>query len=221
MSLFASTVAVVAMFQLAGADAAREEQTRLNNCLELIETNPDAAYEDGLTWSYEGNRPGARYCTALALVALDQADEGAARLEELANAKDAGSVGDRSIYLAQAGNAWLTAGAPDAAITTLTNALKLAPRNGEIHKDRAAAYFMLGDWGNAIADLNQAISAYPSDAEALHMRGRAHLAMKNNMAAMSDVTAAMAADPKNIDVLVLRGEVREAIRKSQLIVLEP
>ena len=54
----------------AGERIAAEEQARLEACLAKIETDPDDAYEDGLAWLYQGNRPGARQCTAMALIAL-------------------------------------------------------------------------------------------------------------------------------------------------------
>src|SRR5690606_40228459 len=68
-------------------------------------------------------------------LALGQEAEGAARLEELANAPDAGGIEERGIYLAQSGNAWLLADMPDAAVVTLTNALKLRPEDGELYKE--------------------------------------------------------------------------------------
>lgn len=196
----------------ANTNAASLEQARLNACLTKIEVNAEEAYEDALAWSNEGNRAPARYCTALALIELGLKAEGAVRLEDLANADDGGTMSDRALYLAQSGNAWLSAGLPEAAILTLSNAMKLIKNDPDIYKDRAAAYMLAEKWPEAILDLDSALALTPIDVEALQMRGRAQLSNKNYTAAMADIEAAMRADPKNIDVLVLRGQVREAMR---------
>lgn len=218
MSLLAS--ALISLLQLTGVEAAQTEQSRLTSCIERLETDPEGAYEDGLAWSFEGNRPGARYCTALALIALDQPGEGAARLESLANATDSGSLAERAIYLAQAGNAWINAGAPEAAIVAFTNALKLTPRDTDLMKDRASAHMLLEDWGNAQTDLDTVILSQTSDAEALRMRANVHRNLKNLQSALTDIKASMSADPQNINTLVLRGEIREEIRKSELVQID-
>ena len=44
----------------APGDAEREEMLRLRECLELVETDPEAAHEMAASWTYmEGNRRGA------------------------------------------------------------------------------------------------------------------------------------------------------------------
>ena len=145
------------------AFAQKSESERLQNCIDKIDRDAEEAYQDGLTWLARGNRPGARQCTAMALIALGQEAEGAARLEELANATDGGSLDQRGVYLAQAGNAWLLAKMPDAAVVTLTNALKLRPRDGELRKDRARAYIMIKKWQEAGKDLDNSIELSPGE----------------------------------------------------------
>lgn len=219
MSILALAIAQLAMSQSASAEFMAREAERLEACVERIETDPEGAYEDGLAWLYQGNRPGARQCTALALIALGRTDEGAARLESLANASDAGSIEQRAEYLVQAGNAWLQAGAPEAAIITFTNALKLKPNTPDLLIDRASAHLMLGEWAEAEADLDAALDLAPGTAIAHHMRAEARLNQDKLALSMEDVEAAMAADPENIDTLVLRGRVREAIRTAELQVI--
>ncbi len=199
---------------LAAAPAAfaQSEQEKLESCVEKIDTDAEAAYQDGLSWLARGNRPAARHCTALALIALGQEAEGAARLEELANAPDGGTLDERGVYLVQSGNAWLMAGMPDAAVVTLTNALKLRPIDGELFKDRARAYVSLSKWAEAGKDLDQAIRLSAADAEAYRMRGLALMKMNRLKDAWADVQVAMKLAPKDINVIVLRGDVREAMR---------
>lgn len=208
-------LASLPLSQSASADIARTEQQRLNACIEKADTHPTEAYEDSLAWLSSGNRPKARYCNAVALLALEKFEEGAARLEALANAPDPIALDDRALYMTQAGNAWLTANYPDAAVTAFTAALNMQRGNPELYKDRAAAYLALERWMEGVDDLNAALELVPTDPEALSMRARAHLETENYDAAMGDMQDALRQDPENLDILVLRGEIREAIRISR------
>ncbi|MAN46718.1 MAG: hypothetical protein GYB49_12855 [Alphaproteobacteria bacterium] len=221
MSLLALATASLFLSQSATARLDTREAERLEACVAKIEVDAEEAYEDGLAWTYQGNRPGARQCTALALIALGRADEGAARLENLANAVDGGTLEQRAEYLTQAGNAWLQAGAPEAAELTLTNALKLKPNVPDLLIDRASAYLLQEKWAEAEADLDKAISLQPGHATAHQFRAEARLNLDKLDPAMADVEAAMAADPENVDTLVLRGRVREAKRLSEVQILSP
>lgn len=201
--------------QSALADIARAEQERLETCLIKTETAPSEAYEDSLAWLSNGNRPKARYCNAVALMAMDRLEEGASRLEALATAPDPIEIEDRRLYLAQAGNAWLAANYPEAAIVALTDALKLNADDPQVYKDRAAAYLAVERWVEGIEDLNTALLLSPNDPEALSLRARTHLAQDNLRAAKADMEQAVIYDPENIDLLVLRGQIREAIRLAE------
>ncbi len=212
MSFAAFALYSLAFSQSAGEKLAAAEQTRLEECVAKIETDPEEAYEDGLAWTYAGNRPGARQCTALALIALDQPEEGATRLQQLANSSDGGTMEQRAIYLTQAGHAWIQADAPDSAVVSFTNALKLLPGTTDVLIDRAAAYLLLDEHKKAIADLDRALANAPGRGDAYQLRAEALLLKGDLDKAMLDVEAAMDADPKNIDTLVLRGRVREAMR---------
>jgi len=213
VSLLASGILPIS--QSALADIARAEQDRLDSCLEKVETAPSEAYEDSLAWLSSGNRPKARYCNAIALIGMERLEEGAARLEALATAPDAIEIEDRRQYLAQAGNTWLAANYPEAAIVALTDALKLKNDDPAIYKDRAAAYLAVQRWVEGVDDLTTALDLNPADAEALSLRARAYLATEDLNSAKSDMEQALVYDPENLDILVLRGEIREAIRLAQ------
>ena len=202
--------------QSASEDIARAEMQRLQACIEKTEIAPEEAFEDSLAWLSNGNRPKARYCNAIRLLALNRLEEGAARLEALATAPDPIELEDRVQYLAQAGNAWLAGNYPDAAIIALSEALKLEQEDPDIYKDRAAAYLAVERWLEGVDDLNAALELKSSDAETLTLRARAHLATENLPAARADMEEALALEPENIDILVLRGDIREAIRLSEL-----
>ena len=213
MSVIALAIALLPLSQSSSvADIARAEQTRLNDCIALSETDAEAAFEESLRWLGEGGRPAARYCNAMALLGLGNYKEAAARLEELANAPDGGGLGDRAVYLAQAGNAWLVAGYTDAAIVAFDSALKIAPEDPQILADRAAAYLGSDQINEAIADLDKSLSITPNSVDALQMRARAYLVQDNLDAAEVDMNRALLLDRGNIDTLVLRGDIREAKR---------
>lgn len=216
MRAFVVSALLAAAPAIAPVALAQTEDQKLEHCIEQIDRDPEIAYQDGLTWLSRGNRPAARHCTALALIALGQEAEGAARLEELANAPDAGALEARGVYLAQSGNAWLMAGMPAEAIVTLTNAMKLRPSDGELHKDRARAYVMQKKWNEAATDLDSAIIMSAGDAEAYRLRGLSYLKLNRLGEAWADVEAAMKLAPKDVNVVVLRGDVREAMRMQGL-----
>src|SRR5262245_39868087 len=198
------------------AFAQKSESVRLQNCIDRIDRDPEEAYQDGLAWVAIGNRPAARQCVAMALIALGQEAEGAAQLEALANAPDGGSLDQRGVYLAQSGNAWLLAKMPDAAVVTLTNAIKLLPQDGEVRKDRARAYIALKKWTEAGKDLDASIELSPGDAGALRLRAYALLKMDRLEDAWQDVEKALKQSPKDVDAAVLRGDIREAMYKKGL-----
>lgn len=215
MMFSAATLLLTAMGQSASGNAGRaDEQRRLEACIAKLDESPEEAYEDGLAWVGEGGRPFAKQCTALALVELGHAAEGAIRLEELANADDGGSLAQRIIYLTQSGNAWLIAGEPEAALVTLNNAIRISPIDPNLNADRAAAYMQLYRWNSALADLNIALNALPRDTGILKMRAETRLNLSDYEGAMNDINDAMAVDRTDITTLVLRGHVREAMRNA-------
>jgi len=215
MSLIAFIAGTVLMMQSAGAELAKAEEARLEACVAKIETDPENAYEDGLAWSYEGNRPGARQCKALALIALGDYETGAERLESLATSTDGGSMEQRAIYLSQAGQAWIMAGAPEVAVVSFSDALTMAPGTIDLLLDRASAYILTEEWDKALSDLDLALANSPGFGPAHQLRAEVYLNKKSYDLAMRDVESAMAADPKNIDTLLVRGRVREAIRVAE------
>jgi tetratricopeptide (TPR) repeat protein len=200
----------VLVFAALPATAQQSEEAKLRTCMQKIEASPREAYDYGLAWIGMGARPAA-------LIALGQEAEGAARLEQLANDKDGGSLDQRGVYLAQAGNAWLLAKMPDAAIVTLNNAIKLRPTDGELRKDRARAYVMLAKWQEAGNDLDAAIEYSAGDAEALRLRAYSLYKMGRLEDAWDDVERAMKQTPEDTQTALLRGDIREAMRKKGLV----
>ena len=189
-----------------------EEQARLEACLAKVQDDPEGAYEDGLAWLANGNRPPARKCVATALVALEHYMEAADRLVALANAPDAGSLDARAGHLAQAGNAYLLAGAPEPALAAFDSAIDLGTGRPSLLVDRATARLQLDQPGPAVEDLTQALQANPDQPDALRLRAEAYLQLEQYGDALADVAAARDLAPGDVDLLVLRGDIREAQR---------
>lgn len=209
-ALFAATASA----QTATSDLIRaDEQKRLEACLKRQDEDPEEAYEDALAWQQEGATANARYCVARALITLEEYEEGAIRLEELAVSRTlAIAVEDRALFMAQAGNAWLLAGLPEEAIVALSEALRFNQFSAELYQDRARAFLMQQKWVEGEADLDQALSIQPGDLQSYILRGRTRLAQERLDEAWADVEQGMAIDISNVELLVLRGDVREAQR---------
>ncbi|MBB36481.1 MAG: hypothetical protein CME88_09250 [Hirschia sp.] len=204
------------IMQMSAGDMLRlEDRERLADCIVKLEQDPVNAYEDGLTWQAEGNRPEARHCVALALIELGRPEEGAARLENLAMATDGGSREDRAHYFFQAGNAWIIARRPEAAQTALDEAVKLDPSDADKYLARARSTLLQERWHEAQTDLDKALEIRGDDVIAYQLRAETKLRQHDLSGAQDDVRMAMQLDPENVEVLVLRGRVREALRKTE------
>lgn len=210
---FAAVFTIIIGQPSAITESLREERARLNACINKIDAAPDEAYEDALAWLNEGGRPAAQYCAALGLSALGHHQEAAIRLETLAKLEGSGTLGERAVYLTQAGNAWLSAGRVEESIQSFTDALKISRSDPELFKDRAAAYLAANRPVQALDDLNEALSLYPVDGEAFKLRALAYFQQDAYDLALQDIEESRRFDPENIDTLLLRGEVREAMRQ--------
>lgn len=189
------------------------ETQRLRECLELVETDPEAAHEEAAAWTYmEGNRRGARECRAASLIALGHYEDGALELEALANAPDGGSIDDRVGYLARAGGAWLEVGYPQEAIVTFNNALRLNEHAEDILAYRGLAHLQMENWDDAEADLDEAIRRQPGDFYAWLYRAQVKFWQQRFDEAMEDIVQARTLDPENAQALLWRGHIREATR---------
>jgi tetratricopeptide (TPR) repeat protein len=177
-------------------------------CMALTEQDPQSAYRSGLAWLKAGGGIPARHCTAIALLALGDAAEAATRLQALAGAVDEDRVDLRIGLLAQAGEAWLAARRPDAALAVQSAVIGLAPDNAGFRVDRAITEITLGRLKDAIADLGDAVRIAPDQAEAYHYRATAKRLLDDVAGAMADIDRALALAPGFADALVERGILR-------------
>jgi len=212
IAIAASIASLILMGQT--STAAQADQLRLKSCLEKVDNDPEAGLEEGEKWVALGGRALARQCVAIAMIAKGQPAEGAARLEQLANDKDGGDLAQRALYLTLAGNAWLMANAPDAAVLTFTNALKLKPNDAGLLRDRARAQMILQKPTEAAADIEAALKAAPGDPDALTLRALMRKSQKQYDAALGDIDRALERVPQDTRMLTLRGDIVEAKRRA-------
>ena len=178
------------------------------SCLALLRTNPEAALAAAESWERRGGGEGARHCTALAQLALGEADRAAERLERLASESHAGNAARAAIY-AQAVQAWTLAGQPGRAYAAATLSLTLSPTDPALLVDRALAAASLGRYGEALLDLDAALAAGPPRPDTLVFRAAALRHLDRQADALQAVQQALALDPRQPDALLERGILKQ------------
>lgn len=196
----------------ASAQIDPRDSVRLQACITKIDVAPLEAYEDGLVWRGQSGGAYAEQCVALAKIANGDVAGGAARLEALARAVDAGDTDQRALLLAKAANAWLMIEDYEAALRSANAALLLKPGEVDLLIDRARTFAGLGQWADAQRDLTLALSKRPGDALVFRLRAETYLKQGNYDAASQDVAQALVLSPREIDNYVMRGRVIEARR---------
>lgn len=206
--------AALALQVAAMDDPAQRHET----CLSLIGQNAEVAYEEALAWRYQGGGWPSEHCVSLALIALGQAEAGAARLRAAAEGAVTATDASRAIMFGQAGDGFLLAEAPAEALSAFERGLDFAPNDAGLARGVAEASLALGDPAGAQGAASEAASGATdaqTQADALRLRAEAYLALGELNAALEDVEAARTYAPENIDILLLRGRINEAIRQQQ------
>lgn len=187
---------------------------RYITCLEQIEQDPTAAYDQANAWRRSEVNASAQHCEALALVELGSYKAGAKILTGLASAEDTGDINTRATLHDQAGNAWMLAHDPGKAITSFNAALALGPSKPwiktDIYVDRGAAYAMSEDWPSAERDYSLALAILPQQLDAVLARAGARRVQGDPVGALADIEFALGVDPESIEALVERGLLRVA-----------
>ncbi|HHL42209.1 MAG TPA: hypothetical protein ENJ42_01200 [Hellea balneolensis] len=185
-------------------------------CLKQIAQDAEIAFEEALIWQSQGGGRRAKHCVAMALFALDHADEAAFRLEKLAKAPDGGDNDMRAGYYAESADLWLEAKLPRKAYDAATAGLDLKRDDVDLRIVRARAYAALGRWDYAEIDLTSALAFHPDEPRALRFRADARLRQDKLDLAKQDIDRAVQLDGKNIDTLLVRGKINEALRLAKL-----
>lgn len=188
------------------------DQERLETCLSAIQGDAEDAYEDALTWRYQGGGWPAEHCVSLALIALGQEAPGALRLREAALDAEMASDQSRAIMLGQSGDAFLDAEEYDQALISFTAALDFAPHDAGLLSGLARTHLALEDFNAAEDAASLALSQDDARPLVWRLRAEARLALQAYDEALSDIETARALSPEDIDILVLRGRIIDARR---------
>lgn len=197
------------LFMIAAATT-HNANARYDECVARIAANVESGRAAAQKWAAEGGGADAQHCLAIADIAAGFPKLGAARLEEIAQRKDAGDDFVRARLLSQAAEAWLEAGETGFAEAAIKAAFDLVPDAGELHLTAAKVYNARQDWQRAIDAVDAAKEGGFVSADAYVIRGRGHAALGDYQTAAQDVVRALTIEPTNVDALVLRGEVQQA-----------
>jgi tetratricopeptide (TPR) repeat protein len=176
-------------------------------CLVLAKKNPEAGWEEALTWQSLGGGEAARHCAAIALIGLEKYGEAASRLETLANESVREDI-VRAEMLAQAAQAWILANNIPRADSAQRGALVLSPGNPDILLDHAVLLAQVNHYAEAAEVLSKVLLAQPNRVEALTLRGTAFRFLDNIPGAEDDISQALKLDPDFPDALLERGILR-------------
>jgi tetratricopeptide (TPR) repeat protein len=179
----------------------------IERCLALLRADPEAARAFAERWDAAGGGDGARYCHALAVLALGDPAAGAERLENIAGRSRSGNAARAAVY-AQATQGWLMAGLPGRAIGSATLALTLTPDDIDLLIDRAVALGNLGRYREAVEDLDRALALDAERTEALVFRAAAWRHLDRKEDALRDVERALELSPLNAEAFLERGILR-------------
>ncbi len=210
----AALILPFALFQ--ATDPPSDAGARFQQCVGLIESHPDRAYEDGMAWAAESHSMLGYRCAAMALVAEHRYAEAARRFQSLATALNTELTAQRAELFSQAGNTYLLDHNGSSARSAFT--LAIATIHGDREHlpdlliDRARAYAMERDYRHAEEDLSQSLDIRPNDALALRLRATARMYQSSFDLAEADAQAAVRLEPRNVDNLLVLGNVRESKR---------
>ena len=204
--LVVAAVGLVWAWGMAGATE-MDDLRQYKACMEMVQKDPEQAFETALSWQSLGGGDAANHCAAAALVGLKQYGEAARRLEALAQ----GARSDapmKAALLDQAAQAWLLGDAPDRAKAALTAALKLAPDDVDLLIDRGEALA-------ALADADKALFLNPGHPEGLLERGIIHRLRGDEKDARRDWLAVLAVAPDSAAAESARANLEKMDVKTQ------
>lgn len=185
-----------------------DEITRYQQCLELAEKKPEDGFEAAMQWRDSTGSNAAKQCVAVALFYLDEPEEAASRLEELALDMRAAPKELRARLLSQAGTAWSVAGNLEQANAAITTAIQLAPGLADLYVDRSEVLAQAKNYWEAIDDLNKALDLQPGYGIALAFRAAAYRYVDSLVLAEQDANEAVRVAPEIPEGWLERGIIR-------------
>jgi len=185
-----------------------EDMQRYQQCLQLAEKKPADGFEAAMQWRDTSGSNAAKQCVAVALFYLDEPEEAASRLEELALDMKAARPELRARILSQAGTAWSVANEPERANAAITTAIQLAPKLPDLYVDRSMVLAQAKNYWEAIDDLNKALDLQPGYGIALAFRAAAYRYVDSLELAQQDADEAVRVAPDIPEGWLERGIIR-------------
>lgn len=207
LSIAFSSLATIA---LQGSPAQPETNDQYQDCITMLSADPDLGRRIARQWVSDGGGPDALHCLSISDLKSGLPKMAAIRLTQISERNDAGEPLVRARILAQAAEAWLSAGEVAEAKLTIDKAFKLAPKSGELHQTAAKIYFADEKWSDVISAVSKAEKAGFKSVDGFILRARAYKTFGNLEFAAEDVVSALTLDPYSVDALVLRGELDQA-----------
>lgn len=183
---------------------------RYTECMQLARMEPLKALPAAERWIVEGGGMGARHCVAVAMFRSGKPAQAAAQFEAIARDMGQDRPGLRAELYAQAGQAWMEAGAADKAAAAQSRALELKTNDPDLWIDRGLSYAAQQSWPRAISDFDQAIRLRQDDVEVLVLRAAAWRNARDPGRALVDVNRALSIAPDNAEALLERGTIHLA-----------
>jgi tetratricopeptide (TPR) repeat protein len=168
------------------------------HCILLARNSPQEGWQEGMAWNSMGGGEPARHCVAVAMITMRQFEDGATRLEELADRSEE-PARIRAGMLAQAGQAWLLAKQPENAYRVQSKALELVPGAPDLLVDRAQSQAEEKNYAGALKDLDQALAVAPDRGDALTFRAAAKRLLGDLAGAKADIARALVVAPQNAE----------------------
>lgn len=183
-----------------------------DDCLKLVETEPDRAVREAGSWAlYGGGGAPARHCRALGLLAIGAPSRAIDELIGAASEEPDLTPEARSALLVQAGELLVEEGDLLTSAVVAEQALRLTPREPSALGLRGAVRVANGDLPAAIRDLDEAIRTGGPDARYLLRRAAAYRQRNQLIPARDDAKYATELSPENASAWLERGRIEARI----------
>lgn len=177
-------------------------------CASLANTNPIAAEQKANEWLKVDDGIGPHHCRAMAFYGQRRFGEAAQELGTVRSKIAPGNVSLRSYVAKQTAKAWMDAGRPDAAISTLGEQIadmsvvrgdnaNVSQLTSELLHERAKLRITYGQPAEAVKDLDHAVSLTPTNETVLMERATAFVQLNDLALARQDVASVLKLNPAN------------------------
>ncbi|MFO1159300.1 MAG: hypothetical protein U1E60_10715 [Reyranellaceae bacterium] len=186
-------------------DPPPDHTKRYADCLKQARSDPLKALPLAEKWHADGGGLAARHCVAVAMFQAGRYPQAAAQFEAIARDMGQDRPWVRAELWAQAGQAFMEAGAADKAAEAQSRALEIKSNDAELWVERALSYAAMLAWPRVISDLDRALTLKPNNVEILVLRAAAWRNAGNPTRALEDANRALKVSADHSEALLERG----------------